>query len=43
MTIDMDLICGVSLGAEFVNAIPEEDIPPTIILDIIIFRFLIQW
>lgn len=43
MTVDMDLIHGVSLGIEYVEEIPEEDIPATIILDIIILRFLIQW
>lgn len=42
MTLDIALIRGVSLGLEYVNAIPEEDIPFTIILDLIIFRVLIQ-
>lgn len=43
MNVGMDLICGISLGFEFVEAIPEEDIPRTLIVDILIFRFLIEW
>ena len=43
MNIDYDFIQGVAVGIEYMEAIPEEDIPPTIIVDLFIIRFLIQW
>jgi hypothetical protein len=43
MTIDMDLITGVSLGIEFVEAIPELDVGKSIILDLFIVRFFIEF
>jgi hypothetical protein len=42
MEYDVDLIFGVNLGVEFVPAIPEEDIPNTLIIDLFIVRILIQ-
>lgn len=36
----ISLISGLSLGLEFVAAIPEEDIPDSVILDLLVFRFL---
>lgn len=41
MQISMDLINGIAVGAEFVPESEEHE--NTIIVDIIIFRFLIQW
>lgn len=43
MAIDYHLICGFSLGFEFVDADEEEDIPNAIVIDVFIVRFLIQW
>lgn len=43
MVMDMDLINGIAVGIEFVPAIREEGIPHTVILDLLIFRLLIQW
>lgn len=34
------LICGLSLGLEYVSEIPDEDIPNSIVLDLFIFRFI---
>lgn len=42
MEIGFDLINGLSLGAEYVSGIDEE-FDNTIIVDILIFRLLIQW
>lgn len=39
----MDIIWGIALGIEYVDAFPEEDIPQTIIVDLFFLRFLIQW
>lgn len=41
MDIGYDLINGISLGIEFISA--SEDEPNTIILDLLILRFLFQW
>lgn len=43
MTISMDLITGVSVGFEIVEAIPELDVGRSIIIDILIFRLLIEF
>lgn len=43
MIIDMDLITGVSLGIEFVDAIPELDVGKSIILDLLILRIIIEF
>jgi hypothetical protein len=34
------LICGVAIGIEYIEAMPEENIDTSIILDFIIFRFI---
>lgn len=41
MYISFDLINGVALGLEYVAQI--EDVPNTIILDLLIVRILFQW
>jgi hypothetical protein len=41
MEISFDLINGVALGIEYVQAFDDE--PNTVILDVLIFRFLFQW
>jgi hypothetical protein len=41
MEICVDTICGIALGVEYIQEI--EDVPNTIILDLFILRFLIQW
>jgi hypothetical protein len=43
MDITYDLICGISLGFEYVEEDLEEDIPRTLIVDLFIVRFLFQW
>lgn len=43
MNIDVDLIQGIAVGIEYVEPFPEEDIPRTIIVDIVLLRFVIQW
>ena len=39
----MDLITGVSLGFEFIEAIPELDVGKSIILDLLILRIMIEF
>lgn len=34
------MIYGLSLGVEWVDAMPEEDIPNSIVLDLFIFRII---
>lgn len=41
--MDIDLINGIAVGIEFVPEIQDEGIPHTVILDLVIFRLLIQW
>lgn len=36
----ISLITGVSLGMEFIDAMPEEDIEKSLIVDVIVFRFI---
>lgn len=43
MTISFDLITGVSVGIEFVEAIPELDVGPSVLVDLLIFRILIEF
>lgn len=43
MTISMDFITGVAIGLEFVDAIPEDGIDNTVIVDILILRLMFQW
>ena len=43
MTLDLYFIHGMAVGIEYVESIPEEDIPATIILDLFIIRLLFQW
>lgn len=42
MLISFDLINGISLGMEYVNSI-DEDFQHTVILDLLLVRFLFQW
>lgn len=37
----VSLIYGLSLGLEYVEEMPEDDIPNTIIFDLLVFRFII--
>lgn len=47
MTVDLDLITGVALGIEYVEPIVDEytgeEFPATLIVDLLILRFIIQW
>lgn len=43
MVISADYIQGIAVGIEFIEAIPEEDIENTVILDLFIIRLLFQW
>jgi len=43
MTLDLYFIHGMAVGIEYVEPIPEEDIPSTIVLDLFIVRLLFQW
>jgi len=36
----ISLITGFSAGFEFVSAMPEEDIPNSLIVDLAVFRFI---
>lgn len=36
----LSLIQGLSIGLEYVDAIPEEDIKNSIVLDLFLFRFI---
>lgn len=36
----VSLITGLSLCLEFIEAMPEEDIPNSIVFDLLIFRFI---
>lgn len=38
----VSFIQGLALGIEFVDAIPEDDIPNSIIVDVLIFRFIFK-
>jgi len=38
--VSVSVISGLSLGLEFIGAIPEEDIQNSIILDLLVFRFI---
>ena len=41
MHVSFDLINGIACGIEYIKRV--DDIPSTIILDLIIFRLLFQW
>jgi hypothetical protein len=41
MEICVDTICGIALGLEYIQESVE--MPSTIILDLFIIRFVIQW
>lgn len=41
MEVCVNTICGVALGLEYIQE--DVDIPNTIILDLFIIRFVIQW
>lgn len=43
MDISIDLITGVSLGFEFIEAIPELDVGKSMIIDLLIFRIMIEF
>lgn len=43
MNFDLTLINGIALGVEYMPPLEEEDIPHSIIVDLFILRFLIQW
>lgn len=43
MSIDLGFIHGINIGFEIIESIPEEEIPPTLIVDIFIIRLLISW
>jgi hypothetical protein len=36
----LSLIQGLSFGLEYVDAIPEDDIPNSIVLDVLFLRFI---
>lgn len=38
----ISFIKGISLGIEYIEAIPEEEIPFCIVIDLFILRFLIE-
>jgi hypothetical protein len=42
MLISFDFINGVSVGMEYVDSV-DEDFEHTIILDLLLVRFLFQW
>lgn len=43
MTLQVELITGVSVGIELVTPLPDEGINLTLIVDLLIFRLLFQW
>lgn len=43
MTLGLHFINGMAVGIEYVESIPDEDVPATIIIDLFIIRLLFQW
>ena len=43
MDFEIDLILGLSFGIEYIDPVPEEDIPRAIVVDFAFLRFVLYF